>query len=678
MYFKLAMQNVLKSYKDYLIYFLTLAFSVCLFYTFNSFQEQQSVLEMTAAQLDIIKGLSQILTWLSIFVALVLGFLILYSNNFLIKRRKKEFGLYTLLGMPKAKISKILVYETFLIGLISLLVGMVLGTLLSQVLTVVTAGMFTIPMNYHFVFSMDATILTIFAFSIIFLIVMGFNTIILRKYKLIDLLYADRKNEVLKVKNVKLYVFMFLIAIGMLGLAYYIGLSTGIEAFNYLNIIVPLGLIGTLLFFLSLAGFLLRFVQSSKRLYFRNLNMFVLREVNSSINSNFISMSFVCILLLFSIGALAVGLSLNSASNKTVAAVTPYDFSIHIKGVPQERDPINDFKLDEIEGVKDMHEVHIYESDINDKILGEYSPLKEKSYYNNQYVPTTRIQILKLSEYNQLMKDVDRSPLKLKNNEIVLWTTQQGKDDELEAIVEDGNLKELTLSNKTYKIKPYSYDLMNVATTRSTSSVDTAIIMNDEELKESNYAEYMRYYNFNFNDGVDLNVIEEQLVSVSEKLYEELYESYDETQKPIYSMIEFANSEDVYAVNKGLAVLATYVGIYLGITFLISSAAVLSLQQLSKASDNKRRYQILEKIGADDKMIRKSVLLQLLMYYMIPLTLAIVHSIVGIQIVNRIVLLFGKGDIFVSSLLGGGSIVIVYCIYFFITYRVYCNIVKSQ
>ena len=673
MYFKLAMQNVKKSYKDYLIYFFTLAFSVCLFYTFNSFQAQQAVLDMNSAQTIIIDGLATVLTWLSLFVAFVLGFLILYSNNFLIKRRKKEFGLYTLLGMPKTKISRILVYETFLIGLISLFVGILLGTGLSQVLTIVTAGMFTIPMNYRFIFSVDATILTILAFSLIFFIVMIFNTVILRKYTLIDLLYADRKNEVLRMKNVKLFVLMFMIAIVLLGIAYYLGLSRGIEAFNHLNIIAPLGLLGTLFFFLSLAGFLLRFVQSSKHLYFRNLNMFVLREVNSSIKSNFISMSFVCILLLFSIGALSIGLSLNSASNRTMRMLTPYDVSIQLYEVPIDRDIKKEFGLDKITGISEMRDFHLYESNQDESVLQQYVTGGSDSD-RNKYFET--IQIIKLSEFNYLMKDIGEKPLKLKNNELVFWANQQTKKAELDNLMDSGRLKEFELFNKTFDVKPYEYEITNIATASVANTMSTVVIVGDNELSENEYVENMRYININFEEGVDIGKVVESLQERLDSIYENSYSLEEEAWG--YAFINIVGHEEVYTENKGISVLATYVGIYLGITFLISSAAVLSLQQLSKASDNKQRYLILEQMGADDKMIRKSILLQLLMYFIIPLVLAIVHSIVGIQVVNTIVLLYGKGDIFMSSLMGGGSIVLIYSAYFLVTYRVYCTIVRRK
>ena len=187
MYFRLALRNVRKSYKDFLIYFLTLAFSVCLFYMFNSFQEQQAVMEVSQSQMEMIKILVYTMKYLSIFIAIVLAFLILYANNFLIRRRKKELGLYMLLGMPKNKISRVLVYETFIIGILSLFTGMLIGIFLSQILTSVTANLFEVSLDYHFIYSNNATILTIFSFSIIFFIVMLFNTFILNRYKLIDL-----------------------------------------------------------------------------------------------------------------------------------------------------------------------------------------------------------------------------------------------------------------------------------------------------------------------------------------------------------------------------------------------------------------------------------------------------------------------------------------------------------
>ena len=221
MYFKLALRNVKKSFKDFLVYFLTLTFSVCLFYTFNSFQSQQAVMKLNESQLMIVDQLTLLMRLVSIFVAVVLAFLILYANNFLIRRRKKELGLYTMLECQEGKISRVLVYETLTIGIISLLSGMVLGLIVSQVLTAVTANLFAVPLDYHFVFSPSATIMTVFSFSMIFFITMIFNTMVLNRYKLIDLLNADRRNDELKIKKVWMSLLLFLISIACLGWAYH-------------------------------------------------------------------------------------------------------------------------------------------------------------------------------------------------------------------------------------------------------------------------------------------------------------------------------------------------------------------------------------------------------------------------------------------------------------------------
>src|SRR5574344_1248288 len=184
MLFKLAIKNIHKSFKDYAIYFFTLVFAVAMFYTFNSLDAQTSMTTLNESNITTIKSIIDILKYLSIFISIVLGFLIVYANNFLIKRRKKEFGLYLTLGMSKRKVSMILVIETLLIGIISLAVGLLLGVFLSQFLSIFTAKLFEADMNtYKFIFSYSALIKTIIYFGIIFIFVMIFNVITLSKNK---------------------------------------------------------------------------------------------------------------------------------------------------------------------------------------------------------------------------------------------------------------------------------------------------------------------------------------------------------------------------------------------------------------------------------------------------------------------------------------------------------------
>ena len=147
MYFKMAYKNVRKSLKDYLIYFLTLTFAVCIFYSFNAMGSQQVMQELSSMKTESVEVLSMMLSIVSVFVSCILGGLIIYANNFLVKKRKKELGIYMTLGMGKNKISKILFLETFLIGLLALGSGLILRIILSQRLSLLTARLFEAPMT---------------------------------------------------------------------------------------------------------------------------------------------------------------------------------------------------------------------------------------------------------------------------------------------------------------------------------------------------------------------------------------------------------------------------------------------------------------------------------------------------------------------------------------------------
>lgn len=673
MYFKLAMQNVKKSFKDYMIYFLTLAFSICLFYSFNSFQAQQAVMDLSKSQADIIDSVMIIMQILSVFVAVVLGFLVIYANNFLIKRRKKELGLYTLLGMPKSRISRILVYETFIVGLLSLAVGLLSGFFVSQLLTVITANLFEVNLHYAFIFSFDAMLLTVIAFALIFLVIMIFNTLILNRYKLIDLIHADQKHEMLKIKNIYISIILFVLSVVILGYTYHYALTQGINALNHLEIIAPLGILGTILFFMSLAGFLLRFVQSSKSLYYRKLNMFVLRQINASVNSNFLSMSIVCIMLLFSIGALATGSNLNRTINNTLLNATPYDYTLtsFINDETQLADFSNMTKLLQLnpEDIKSESFVHEYQSDIKLKtyqkqieaLLGEAN----ESFYEQS------LEVISLSEFNELRRQYELEPIALSDEECYVFTSVEMLKELIDEIITQE--QELKLYGKLLKIQNPDYEMINLGTSANTGTAALAVVVNDDAIPKDTPLNSV-YWNVTLSERADSSnfkdYMDEKITAFNDTAYA--------NQQPLLNSYSSVTAEYVKENSKGLSVIMTYIGLYLGLIFLMASAVILALQQLSQASDNKQRYLILNKLGAEKRMVNQSIFFQLSIYFFMPLLLAIVHSIVGIQVVNSIVVAFGRSDLFMASLITGGIILLIYGAYFLITYAGYKNILAKK
>lgn len=678
MYFKLALRNVRKSFKDYLVYFLTLTFSVCLFYAFNSFQEQQAVLEMTTTQSDMMDNAAIIMLMLSWVVAVVLAFLIIYANNFLIKRRKKEFGLMMIMGMSKGYISKILCYETMLIGIVSLISGLFAGFLLSQGLTVVTAQLFVLPLTkFRFIFSVSSMLITVVSFAFIFIIVMLFNTFVLGKYKCIDLLNADRENEKIKVKSTTLTITLFIISCILLIGDYLFVMEAGMVMFAFLPEVVIAGSLGTLFFFMSLSGFMLRFIQTSKQIYYRKLNMFVLRQVNSSINSNVFSMSVICVMLLLGIGAFSTGLSINQTINANITANTPFDVTLQSYYQDMDFTEIMDLIDMDLSDVKSMMTMNVYSDYASGDDLGTtYHTLqemlpdsqKDENLKNAGYMP---LAIYSLTDYNTFLKAKGLEPISLNPDEAVLVAANEQAYDVVSKVYEYSDA--IKAMHHDLKLVHRDIPITNVINTNTITTTiglivdDSVIGINqiDSDILNSQYS-VSPYINITLKDGVVDTDFSDQIINA--------HANHDFDDMHIY----IETRSDIYANSTGLTVTFTYVGIYLGFVFLLASCVMLALQQLSQASDNRRYYRVLSKIGADSKMCSQSVNFQIAVYFMMPLSLAIVHSIIGITAMDKVIAILGKTDRLLPSLITSGIVLIVYGLYFLATCSGYKRILNQK
>ena len=649
---RLAFENVKKSYKDYFIYFLTLMFSVCLFYTFNSFSSQKSIMELSESQQTSLQVVGLFMNLLSVFVVFVLAFLILYANNFLIRRRKKEFGIYMMLGMEKKDISKILVYETLLVGSLSLITGLILGIGCSQILGIVTAKGFGITVDYHIIFSFGAMLATILSFSAIFLIIMLLNTRVISKVKLIDLLHAKKKVEKIRINNPIIAVILLIISLICLGIAYWLT-SYSLETFAVgLAQIMLLGSIGTILFFVSLSGFLLQFIKLSKNIYYKKLNIYVLRQINAKINTTSVSMGVVCLMLLLSIGALSCGLSLNASVSKVFDQATIYPFTYHQDEPIPEKDMQNLLMLSDVDYYnsvtvyKDTHTINDILPYIDNK------DAKDKMYRD------AKIEYVSLSDYNEAMRSQGQETMKLKANEGFFIS---GYDEIVSYLNEVGDKHiDYKLFGKDLKITNKKTDVTVLGTNFSPDVMVTLVVPDQVLVGQSSQ---VRYWNIEIDD--------EKLQPYIEQIEKNLY-AYTDEHKIEHYQFSGISEKEVEENVMGLGMLFTYIGLYLGIVFMISSAAVLALQQLSEAEDSKVNYEILRKIGTPENMIDRSILLQIGIYFLLPMGLAIIHSFIGVPAVSgSFGYMFGISNMWKSNLLTGAIIVAIYGVYFMITYQGY-------
>jgi putative ABC transport system permease protein len=661
MYFKLAARNLKRSFKDYTIYFLTLVFGVCIFYTFNSIEAQSILMEVSEMHKNMFHLISEIMGVASIFISFILGFLIVYANNYLIKRRKKEFGVYMTLGMENSRLSSLLFIETMMIGVISLALGLILGVFLSQGLSVVTAKLFKVDLTgFRFIFSMDAFIKTIICFGVIYLIILIFNSITVRKVKLINLLTSAKFNEKIKIKNIWTSVVVFIISVITIGSGYYIVLKIGIASFDKKVLIaIALGAVGTFLFFFSLAGFLLKVVQSSKKFYLRNLNMFVLRQINSKINTTFISMTFICLMLFVAICTLSGGLGISTAMNAEIKDLTQFDMSFW------------DNEGNDVEKVLREHNVDISKYEDNYVSYKEYDSgvnykdfLSEKGLKDgNKYYPVFKnltISVMKVSDFNKIMKMLNREEVKLKVGEYAAFGDVSDMIKILKETVDSG--KEITIGGN--KLKPYHGNVLDVVTYSSMMKNNICTFLVEDSIVEG-LTPIMGKLNINFNnDG-------SEIIKALEDNIRDNYKGSD-------LQTHYLTKNEIIEQSTGLGALASYLAIYMGIIFLITSAAVLALQQLSESADNTERYNLLRKVGVDESMINHSILTQVAIYFMMPLSLAIVHSIVGLKLASDIVAIFGGASMVNHIVVASVVLVIVYGGYFLATYSGSKKMIKGN
>ncbi|NEZ73982.1 ABC transporter permease [Clostridium botulinum] len=663
MYSKIALKNIKKSYKDYTIYFLTLILAVCIFYSFNSIESQKVLIEI-----EFMSAIMKAISGVSVLVSIILGGLIVYANNFLIKRRKKELGMYMILGMEKRKISRILVTETFIVGVISLVGGLILGIGASQGLSTFTLKLFDVGMDeYKFIISISAMGKTILYFGTMFLLVMIFNVFVISKYKVIDLLIANIKNEDIKFKNPFIYLLTFVLCVISLGFSYKSLLEIPFDLERNLerNMSIPIALaiVGTVLFFFSLAGVILYVTNKNKKIYFKGLNMFVLKQMNSKVNTNFISMSLICLMLFITIVVLSTGINFKKVEEEGRRKITPFDASVTLYNKDENKNQKNHIEdmLNKIDFKKSKNEKYaIYNDYYTGLKASELLKVKERNFarYN--------VYFSKISDYNKILKLKGEKEIALNKSEVLILSSSGGAINLINEKLKSN--RRIDIKGKEYLIKNDKVIEENLKTSSRADNPCTVVI-NDELVSD-----------YKISSSV-LNVIYlDTNREENNKKFNKINDNYikDEYKNSDIS-IDAITKDEVYSKSNGITSMMLFIAIYLGIVFLITSMAVLALQQLSEASDSIERYKALKRIGANKKMIDKTIFIQTLMYFSLPVILALIHSMVVIKIINDLTsMIINTANFRYSILITVLIFVIVYLEYFYITYAGYKNIVKRN
>lgn len=642
---KLAFRNAARSIKDYAVYFFTLVFAVCVFYMFNSVYAQQAMLGLTETMTASAQALQKVLSYISAFVAVVLGFLIVYANSYFIKRRKKEMGIYLILGMEKTDISVILLLETSVVAVIALMSGLLFGVLLSQLMSVFTAKLFEIDVTrFAFVFSMSALVKSVLCFLLIFVVVILFNINAVSRYKLIDLITESKKNQSLKMHDSKWGTVLFAASLIMLAAAYYLIITNGFMKIGVVFFIsILLGGIGTLIFFYSLAGLITNALQTKKGTYFKNLNMFVVRQLGSNIKTNFISISIVSIVLMFAIGVFSIGYGLQDALTRELNGYAGYDFSFteDSDGKSGDNTSFRELKAliaDNTKGAE-YYCIPLYTSDFT------YADFQTPLAKDIALLKDDHPSIVALTDYNATMALQGLEPVSLSENEYAIVSNFTSM-----------NLfsKEVVNNNAYVDIEGYSLAPKQSIVASIVNGFNFAAIIVPDQCVTGLSCTV---------EQLNLKLLDTE----SAKDFEVLLEEHNNS-KSNSNRLHYVSRSSLAADAMDKKSSLSFITLYLGIVFLITCAAILAIQQLTEAEDNKARYALLHKLGAEKKMMNKALFTQILCYFIFPLGLGIVHAGFGMTAAVNTLLTYAKINIAKSGLITALFVLVLYSVYFLITY----------
>lgn len=723
---KLAWGNVRRAGRDYLVYLLTLTLGVTVFYAFNTVSMQVDIAGIDEEGLAQVMG--SMLGDLTYFLAGVMAFLMVYANNFIMKRRKKEFGLYQVLGMGRGRVATIMALETVIVSVVAFVAGIVLGVGLSQLMTFFTASLFKTQIaNFHFFFSVHAFNLTLACMLVMFVLTLLLNLRAVRRTKLIELMGAERRNESIKTRNPWIAIAIFAVGVVLVGVAYYRLLRDGFpltatdsklqEAMNQLGITTAMVTVGTFALLWGLSGMLIKLLQSLRGVYWRGLNMFTVHQLAAKVNTVCFSMGVIAMLLFLAITSVTCGMSIANVMNENLERYNPVDVSqTYVYYTPDTLDYYKEYvnPSDEADRMVPADTtVDLYpawhgrdsSADNNDEtgkkvdiadVAGEHVQIDSYLSYpfgssNPSVTPSEMCKIMgeKLpkafggsnadtmglfvtpaSQYNKLRQMMGEEPVHIGHDQYLLTCDMGGELVDLYTKYMAGG-HALTLGGHTLKPATDKSDEDTAAIANSAmGSNPGTVVVADELLSQLNLQPYSSSLLVNYKQGMDTTEADE---SIKYTLLDDLLV---DGKKP-GSWGTFITRSEMYTQAAQMNGLISYLAIYIGFVLVVACAAILSIQQLSNVADGSRSYRVLAQIGCDDRQIRHSVMAQQAVFFLFPLAVGLAHSFVALKVIIELVSIFGNMSIGGTVGLTCAIFLAAYGGYFLVTYLMSAGMVQA-
>lgn len=722
---KLAWGNVRRAGRDYLVYLLTLTLGVTVFYAFNTISMQVDIAGIDEEGLAQVMG--SMLGDLTYFLAGVMAFLMVYANNFIMKRRKKEFGLYQVLGMGRGRVATIMALETVIVSVVAFVAGIVLGVGLSQLMTFFTASLFKTQIaNFHFFFSMHAFNLTLVCMLVMFVLTLLLNLRAVRRTKLIELMGAERRNESIKTRNPWIAIAIFAVGAVLVGVAYYRLLRDGFpltatdsklqEAMNQFGITTAMVTVGTFALFWGLSGMLIKLLQSLRGVYWRGLNMFTVRQLAAKVNTVCFSMGVIAMLLFLAITSVTCGMSIANVMNENLERYNPVDVSqTYVYYTPDTLDYYKGYvnrseadrmvladttvdlypawhgkgkSADNNDGtgkkvnIADVAGEHVQIDSYLSYPLGGSDPsvtpsemcktMGEKlpKAFGGSNADAMGLFVTPASQYNKLRQMMGEEPVSIGRDQYLLTCDMGGELGDLYTKYMAGGH---TLTLGGHELKPATdksdKDTAAIANSAMGSNPGTVVVA-DELLSQLNLQPYSSSLLVNYKQGMDTTEADE---SIKYTLLDNLL--VDGKEPGLWGV--FITRSEMYTQAAQMNGMISYLAIYIGFVLVVACAAILSIQQLSNVADGSRSYRVLAQIGCDDRQIRHSVMAQQAVFFLFPLAVGLAHSFVALKVIIELVSIFGNMSIGGTVGLTCAIFLAAYGGYFLVTYLMSAGMVQA-
>ena len=606
MYSKLAFRNIRRSLRDYIIYFVTLTLTAALMYSFLALGFSPDILAMTENMSMLTTGI----LILSVLIAFMSSFVIGYAIRFMLGQRKKEFAAYELMGMEVKTVRNLFLVENGIIGGVAFLLGTLVGTGLSGLLNQVVQNIFEIPHTYRVLFSFRAWGMTLFFFILMYGFGMFRAAKVIRRQKVIDLLYDNQKNEEIRFQSLHRSVLTGLLSVAAM-IAGVILLEKGLhiqtnEALLYFGGACLLILVGVYELHRNIPVLLYQFAKRNPHRKYREENLFFLGQIGRRIQSSGRTMAVVAILLTISLATMFLGLTMGAGYKANMEAYYPYDAGVAIDA------PLTKNSMDSVLSFVD-----------------ERCKVEDSVTYYLYAVPDEAIEALSLSDYNHLREILGLSPVSINNNEFFVHCDTWNYMDDIRQRLEQQ--PEITLNGQTLTVAetPILTEPMEQYQMAGTNGY--VLVLPDEAASQLSGEKIRLVMKLEDGGYPELRSELRQFLN-SGKWLPDIQPGQELPER-----VTMGVTVKAWGVANSLTGFTTisFCGLYLSIIFIILSCSVLAFEQLSAIDKNQKNYAVIDWLGVSGQKQASLVRKELSTVFLIPLFFPIVLTIllvVGTQL----------------------------------------------